>query len=474
MAKEYDVVVIGGGPGGYVAAIRASQLGLSTALVEKQKLGGTCLHSGCIPSKVLLRSAEIYQQAKNSSDYGVVISEVALDFSKVQSRKNKIIDSLLTGIQNLMRKGKIDVYDGIGRIMGPSIFSPLPGTISVEMNDGTENEMLLPKYVIIATGSRPRSIPGLEVDGEYILTSDEALQLKKLPKSMLIVGGGVIGIEWASMMSDFGVNVTVLEFAPTILPTEDKDIAKEMQQLLKKKNVTVATNAKLLPETVKKEAEHITVKAHINGEERTFCAEKMLVSVGRLANVEGIGLENTEIQIKSGYIETNEHFQTKEAHIYAIGDCIGGIQLAHVASREGIEAAEHIAGVKKDKMSRQFVPKCVYSHPEIASIGLTEADARAEGYEVKIGKFPFKGIGKALILGDSEGFVKIIADSKTNDLLGVHMIGPRVTELISEVGLAKVLDAAPWEISYAIHPHPSLSEVIGEAALAVDGAAIHT
>lgn len=474
MAKEYDVVVIGGGPGGYVAAIRASQLGLSTALVEKQNLGGTCLHSGCIPSKVLLRSAEIYQHVKNSSGYGIVTGEVALDFSKVQIRKNKIVDSLLSGIQHLMRKGKIDVYDGIGRIMGPSIFSPLPGTVSVEMNDGTENEMLLPKNVIIATGSRPRSVPGLEIDGEYIITSDEALQMENLPESLLIVGGGVIGIEWASMMSDFGVNVTVLEFASTILPTEDADIAKEMQRLLEKKGVTIATNAKLLPETVKKGAEQITVKAHINGEDRTFTAGKILLSIGRLANVEGIGLENTEIQIKSGYIEINKHFQTKEAHIYAIGDCIGGLQLAHVASREGIEAAEHIAGVKKDIVSRQFVPKCIYSHPEIASIGLTEAEARAEGYEVKIGKFPFKGIAKALILGDSDGFVKMIVDGKTNDVLGVHMIGTRVTELISEVGLAKVLDATPWEISYAIHPHPSLSEIIGEAALAVDGVAIHT
>ncbi len=474
MAKEYDVVIIGGGPGGYVAAIRASQLGLSTALVEKQGLGGTCLHSGCIPSKVLLRSAEVYQQTKNSGDYGVITSEVALDFMKVQNRKKAIVTSLLTGIEHLMKKGKIDVYNGIGRILGPSIFSPLSGTVSVEMNDGSENELLLPKNVIIATGSRPRLIPGLEIDGENILTSDEALELENLPKSLLIVGGGVIGIEWASMMSDFGVNVTVVEFAVTILPTEDEEIAKEMQRLLKKKNVTVVTNAKLLPETLVKNGEQISINANIDGVEKTFSAEKMLVCVGRLANVEGIGLENTEIIIKSGYIETNKYYQTKESHIYAVGDCIGGLQLAHVASHEGISAIEHIAGHGREGADHSSVPKCVYSNPEIASIGLTEAQARAKGYEVKIGKFPFKGIGKALILGDSDGFVKIIANSKTDDLLGVHMIGPRVTDLISEVGLAKVLDAVPWEISYAIHPHPSLSEVIGEAALAVDGAAIHS
>ena len=473
MAKEYDVVIIGGGPGGYVAAIRASQLGLSAALVEKRELGGTCLHNGCIPSKVLLRSAEVYQLAKKSEEYGVNTGAVSLNFSKIHERKNKVIDTLYKGIQQLMKKGKIDVYNGIGRIMGPSIFSPLPGTVSVEMNDGSENEMLLPKNVIIATGSRPRSFSEIDIDGEYVLTSDEALQMQSLPKSLLIVGGGVIGIEWASMMSDFGVEVTVVEFASTILPTEDEAIAKEMQRLLRKKNVTIATSTKLIPETFTKSDGQIAIKANINGNEKTFVAEKMLISIGRLANTEGIGLDNTEIQINSGYIETNEHFQTKESHIYAIGDCIGGLQLAHVASHEGIAAVEHIKGIKREHISPQMVPKCVYSNPEVASVGLTEADAGAAGYEIKIGIFPFKAIGKALILGESEGFVKIIADSKSDDLLGVHMIGPHVTDLISEAGLAKVLNAVPWEISYAVHPHPSLSEIFGEAALAVDGAAIH-
>ncbi|MBD3108078.1 dihydrolipoyl dehydrogenase [Bacillus sp. AGMB 02131] len=473
MAKEYDVVIIGGGPGGYVAAIRASQLGLSTALVEKREIGGTCLHKGCIPSKVLLRSAEVYQLAKKSEEYGVNTGAVSLNFPKMHERKNKVIDTLYKGIQQLMKKGKIDVYNGIGRIMGPSIFSPLPGTVSVEMNDGSENEMLLPKNVIIATGSRPRLFSEIDIDGEYVLTSDEALQMQSLPKSLLIVGGGVIGIEWASMMSDFGVEVTVVEFASTILPTEDEAIAKEMQRLLRKKNVMISTNTKLIPETFTKSDGQIAIKANIDGNEKTFVAEKMLISIGRLANVEGIGLENTEIQINSGYIETNEHFQTKESHIYAIGDCIGGLQLAHVASHEGIAAVEHIKGIKREYMSPAMVPKCVYSNPEVASVGLTEADARAAGYEIKIGMIPFKAIGKALILGESEGFVKIIADSKSDDLLGVHMIGPHVTDLISEAGLAKVLNAVPWEISYAVHPHPSLSEIFGEAALAIDGEAIH-
>ncbi|MFS0781011.1 dihydrolipoyl dehydrogenase [Bacillus sp. 1P06AnD] len=474
MAKEYDVVVVGGGPGGYVAAIRASQLGLKTAVVEKQKLGGTCLHKGCIPSKALLRSAEVYQQTKNSFDYGIISGDPSLDFSKVQERKEGIVTTLFNGIQHLMKKGKIDVYDGIGRILGPSIFSPMPGTISVEMNDGSENEMLIPKNVIIATGSRPRSLPGLDIDGTYVLSSDEALSLEELPKSMMIVGGGVIGIEWASMLNDFGVEVTVIEYASAILPTEDHDISKEMQRLLKKKKIKVVTNAKVLPDTVERGDSGVTVQAEVKGEIQTFTADKMLVSVGRQANIEGIGLVNTEIQTENGFIVTNDYYQTKESHIYAIGDVIGGLQLAHMASHEGITAVEHIAGENPHRLDALQVPKCVYSHPEVASVGLTEQQAKEKGYSVKIGKFPFKGVGKALVLGESDGFIKMIADAETEDLLGVHMIGPHVTDMISEAGLAKVLDATPWEISHTIHPHPSLSEAMGEVALAVEGMAIHS
>ena len=265
MSKEYDLVIIGGGPGGYVAAIRASQLGLKTAIVEKNLLGGTCLHKGCIPSKALLRSAEVFQQTQNSLEFGVISNDVTLDFSKVQNRKENIVNSLYNGIKHLMKKGKIDVYDGIGRILGPSIFSPLPGTISVEMNDGSENEMLIPKNVILATGSRPSSLPGLNIDGDKVLSSDEMLKLESLPKSLLIVGGGVIGIEWASMMSDFGVEVTVVEYASSNLPAEDHEISKELQRLLKKKNIQIVTKAKILPETISHEKEGITVKAEVNG-----------------------------------------------------------------------------------------------------------------------------------------------------------------------------------------------------------------
>ncbi|MDO8225635.1 dihydrolipoyl dehydrogenase [Bacillus cabrialesii] len=473
MATEYDVVILGGGTGGYVAAIRAAQLGLKTAVVEKEKLGGTCLHKGCIPSKALLRSAEVYRTAREADQFGVETAGVSLNFEKVQQRKQAVVDKLAAGVNHLMKKGKIDVYNGYGRILGPSIFSPLPGTISVERGNGEENDMLIPKQVIIATGSRPRMLPGLEADGEHVLTSDEALQMEELPKSIIIVGGGVIGIEWASMLHDFGVEVTVIEYADRILPTEDQDISKEMENLLKKKGIQFVTGAKVLPDTMTKTADDISIQAEKDGETVTYTAEKMLVSIGRQANIEGIGIENTDIVTENGVISVNESCQTKESHFYAIGDVIGGLQLAHVASHEGIIAVEHFVGLNPHPLDPTLVPKCIYSSHEAASVGLTEDEAKANGHNVKIGKFPFMAIGKALVYGESDGFVKIVADRDTDDILGVHMIGPHVTDMISEAGLAKVLDATPWEVGQTIHPHPTLSEAIGEAALAADGKAIH-
>ncbi|TKD70046.1 dihydrolipoyl dehydrogenase [Pseudalkalibacillus hwajinpoensis] len=473
MSEEYDLVIMGGGTGGYVAAIRASQLGLKTAIVEKRELGGTCLHRGCIPSKALLRSAEVFATAKHGEKFGVMAKEVALDFKKVQERKQSIVDQLHNGVKHLMKQGKIDVFEGFGRILGPSIFSPMPGTVSVEMNNGEENEMLIPKNVIIATGSKPRTLPGLDIDGEFVMTSDEALRMESLPSSIIIVGGGVIGIEWASMLVDFGVDVTVLEYADRIVPTEDHDISKEAHKLMKKKGIKLFTGAKVMGDSLEK-GDGVSIQAEHKGETKTFTADKMLVSVGREANVKNIGLENTTIEVEKGVIQTNEYYQTKESHIYAIGDVIGGMQLAHVASHEGITAVEHLADQNPEPIDYTMVSSCIYSSPEMASVGLTEEDAKAQGLNVKIGKFPFKAIGKALVFGESDGFVKIVADADNEDLLGVHMIGPHVTDMISEAGLAKVLDAAAWEVAHTIHPHPTLSEVIGEAALAVDGKAIHS
>lgn len=436
MAEEYDLVIMGGGTGGYVAAIRASQLGLKTAIVEKRELGGTCLHRGCIPSKALLRSAEVYATAKHGEEFGVMAKEIALDFKKVQERKQGIVDQLHKGVQHLMKQGKIDVFEGFGRILGPSIFSPMPGTVSVEMNNGEENAMLIPKNVIVATGSKPRTLPGLEIDGEYVMTSDEALRMESLPSSIIIVGGGVIGIEWASMLVDFGVDVTVVEYADRIVPTEDKDISKEAHKLMKKKGIKLFTGAKVMGDSLTID-NGVSIDAEHEGETKTFTADKMLVSVGREANVKNIGLENTTIEVDKGVIQTNEYYQTKESHIYAIGDVIGGMQLAHVASHEGITAVEHLADQNPEPIDYTMVSSCIYSSPEMASVGLTENQAKEQGHNIKVGKFPFKAIGKALVFGESDGFVKIVADADNEDLLGVHMIGPHVTDMISEAGLAK-------------------------------------
>ncbi|POZ55913.1 Dihydrolipoyl dehydrogenase [Lysinibacillus sphaericus] len=474
MAQNYDVVILGGGTGGYVAAIRAAQLGLKTAIVERERLGGTCLHKGCIPSKALLRSAEVYRMAnKTASEFGVEITGVTLQFNKVQARKQAIVEQLSQGVNTLMKKGKIDVYEGTGRILGPSIFSPMPGTISVEMRNGEENEMLVPTNVVIATGSKPRGMAGLTVDGKYVMNSDHALQMEALPTSLLIVGGGVIGIEWASMLCDFGVAVTVIEYGPTILPAEDADIVKEVTKQLENRGVRIVTNARLNTDSFKIENDNVYISAKLQDNEERFEAQKLLLCVGREANIHGIGIENTDIEIDNGFIQVRDSYQTKESHMYAIGDVIGGLQLAHVASHEGLCAIEHIATGKVAPLNVLQVPKCVYSFPEVASIGLTESAARENGHVLKIGKFPFKAIGKALVNGESDGFVKIIADEKTDDILGIHMVGPHVTDLIGEASLAKLLDATPWEISQAIHPHPSLNEVLVESALAVDKRAIH-
>ncbi|WP_248925322.1 dihydrolipoyl dehydrogenase [Paenibacillus hamazuiensis] len=472
MTHTYDIVVLGGGTGGYVAAIRAAQLGRTVAVVEKDKLGGTCLHRGCIPSKSLLRSAEVYATMKESESYGISTSGVELHFPKVQERKSGIVEQIHKGVQYLMKKHKIDVFSGNGRVIGPSIFSPRSGAVSVEQADG-EIVTLVPQHLIIATGSRPRSLPGLSIDGTHVLTSDEALELESLPESIVIIGGGVIGVEWASMLNDFGVDVTVVEYADRLVPTEDADVSKELLRLLKKRGVKVLTQAKVIAETVTAAEGAVTLKVEQQGELKELAAEKVLVSVGREANVEGIGLENTDVKIDKGFIRVNEFMQTAESHIYAIGDVIGGLQLAHVASHEGIIAVEHICGHNPEAMEAHRVPRCVYTRPEIASVGWTEEQAKERGFDVKTAKVSFKPLGKALVYGENDGFVKVIADKSTNDILGVHMIGPHVTDYISEAALAQFLNATPWEVGQTIHPHPTLSELIAEAMLAVDGQSIN-
>ncbi|WP_462413699.1 dihydrolipoyl dehydrogenase [Neobacillus sp. Marseille-QA0830] len=471
MEFHYDVIILGGGTGGYVAAIRASQLGLRVAIIEKEKLGGTCLHRGCIPSKSLLRSAEIYAQTKDLEEYGILADHISFDFQKIQERKKLIVEQLYRGVQYLMQKGKIDVLQGIGKIVHSNPQTDTAIVMNVYSNNGEVREVTA-KHVIIATGASPRSLPGLEADGEGILYSDHALELETLPSSVVIVGGGVIGIEWASLFADFGVHVTVVEAMDRILPLEDKEISKEAQRLLRKKGIKFFTNAKLQPDPVV-DGNLVEMVIEFNGNQKLLSAEKVLLSIGRKANTDQIGLENTVITIKNGFIETNDFYQTSDPRIYAIGDVIGGLQLAHVASHEGILAVEHLTGKEPHPLDYSSVPKCIYSHPQISSVGLTEDEALAKGFSIKVGKFPFKAIGKALVQGDTDGFAKVLFDRDSNRLLGVHMVGPNVTELISEAGLAKFLQATQLELAYTIHPHPTLSEVFGETVLASEGVPIH-
>ncbi|MHA0855532.1 dihydrolipoyl dehydrogenase [Paenibacillus sp. CMAA1364] len=471
MAISCDIAILGGGTGGYVAAIRAAQLGKDVVIIEEDKLGGTCLHRGCIPSKSLLRSAEVYADILDSESYGIETMGATLNFSKVQQRKIDIVEQLHQGVQYLMRKNKIRIIHGKGRVTGPSIFSPQSGAVAVELSDG-EMETVLSSHLIMATGSRPRTLPGLERDGVHILSSDDALVMEQLPQSMIIIGGGAIGVEWASMLSDFGVQVTLVEAANHLLPQEDEDISKELTKIFDRRGITVLTGSTIIADSYKMNDGVITVDVQQRETVTSLTAEKLLVSIGRQANIENIGIENTDIRTNKGCIAVNAYMQTGEGHIYAIGDVIGGVQLAHAASHEGIAAVNHIVGDSVTPYSSHLIPRCVYTRPEVASVGYTQKECVEQGIEVKVGQFPFQANGKSLVQGSKDGFVKVVADAKTNDILGVQMIGAHVTELISEAALAQVLNATPWEVSQTIHPHPTLSEILGEAMLAVDGLAL--
>lgn len=468
--SNFDVVVLGGGTGGYVAAIRGAQLGLKVALVEKEKVGGTCLHRGCIPSKAYLRSAEVLHHFKHSKEFGIKAGEFELDFPAVFARKEKIVNNLHKGVQGLLKKNGVTVYSGTGALVPPSIFSP-NGLVSVMV--GEQQELLEFNKIILATGSRPKTM-GMPIDGHHIMTSDEALARETLPKSVIIIGGGVIGMEWASIYQDFGVEVTVLEFLPRILALEDEEVGLELDKQMRRRKVNIITGAAVQPDSVKVENGEVSLNAKVGDEVRRFTAEAVLVSVGRDPVTTNLGLENREkVKFgKGGFIEIDGYCRTGDSNLYAIGDVTGG-GLAHVAAHQGIIAMEHIKGLDPHAFEMHKVSRCVYTRPEVASVGYSEAQAKELGYEVKVGKFPFRGIGKALVHGEIDGFAKIIADAKTGDLLGVAMIGPDVTNYISEAGLAMVLNASAWEIGQTIHPHPTLSEILGEAALAVEGRAIH-
>ncbi|TDM42134.1 dihydrolipoyl dehydrogenase [Macrococcoides goetzii] len=466
---ETDLLILGGGTGGYVAAIHAAKKGMNVIIVEKDKMGGTCLHRGCIPTKALLRSAEIYDTMKAADSYGIETEgNMAVNFLKVQQRKAEIIEQLHQGVEGLCKKNKIQIIRGEGAILGPSIFSPVSGAVAVTFKDSDEEEVIIvPKKVIIATGSSPRTLPGVTIDEQYVLSSNGMLELESLPERIAIIGGGVIGVEWASLLNSFGVDVTIIEYADRLVINESKAVSKALEKSFKNRGIKIITNAAVASTEVN--GEQVTVKVK-DMDDQTF--DKVMLAVGRAPNVNGIGLQNTSVKFDDKGIEVNEYYQTTESHIYAIGDCINTLQLAHVASKEGELAVDHICNEAVETLNYTNVPKCTYTSPEIASVGYNASNV-PEGMKVKVGKFNFAGNGKALIHGHAEGFIEVIRDEGTDDLVGVSIIGPNATDLIAEASTSIYLNATPLELGQAVHAHPTMAETLMEAALDTYGLAIH-
>lgn len=464
MAK-YDLVIIGSGPGGYVAAIRAAQWGLKTAVVEKDPfLGGTCLHVGCIPTKVFLHHADIYDYFKRAKEFGFEVKGVSVNWPAMLARKDKIVKKHSGGIALLFRKHKIDSITGWGRIAGP-------GRVSVE-KDGKTTE-LETTYTMLATGSEARTIPGVEIDGKTILTNREILDLSAIPKSLVVVGAGAVGVEFASIFRTFGAEVTVLEMLPRIVPLEDEEISAELEKSFKKKGIRIETGAKV--SSVKKDAKGATVAfTDKAGKQQTIAAEKVLIGVGRRPLTENIGLEKTKAKVERGFVHANGYLETDEPKLFAIGDIVAGLPLlAHAASMEGIIAVGRMTGKDVQPFDKRRCPNATYCEPQIGSVGLTEKQAREAGYDVKTGKFPFIGNSKATILGMHEGFIKVVAEAKYGEILGVHAIGPLTTEILAEPTAALGLEATLDDMAATIHAHPTVWEAMGDAFNSVRGVAIN-
>ncbi len=474
-SNDFELVVLGAGTGGYAAAFRAAQLGLKVALVDEDKIGGTCLHRGCIPTKALLESAAFAEQIRHAGDFGLTLpGEAGIDYAAMAARRDAVVKRMWTGLKSLVGKNKVTWIDGRGRLEGPNKIR-----VSQPGEDGTPGKggerVLQATDVIVATGSRVKSLPGLKPDGKRIVTSDDVLTMTTLPKDIVIVGAGAVGVEFASMFSDIGVKVILLEYAPQIVPLEDGEVSKVVERSFAKRGMTVMTSARFDAAAVSVEKDGICLMVGPEGKEpQEVRAEMLLVATGRAANIEDIGLETTKVETDKGVIKVNGRMRTKEPHVYAIGDVIGGLWLAHTAAHEGLIAAHVIAGASDvHEMDYTKQPRATYCRPEIASIGLTEELVKAAGTPYKVGKVPFQAIAKAIIGGEYEGFAKVIASTENGDTLGVHIVGPHATDLIAEASLAFELDATPWEIGGATHAHPTLSEVIGEAAMAVDGRSIN-
>ncbi|MDG1798639.1 MAG: dihydrolipoyl dehydrogenase [Flavobacteriales bacterium] len=460
---NYDVIVLGSGPGGYVTAIRASQLGLKTAVIEKESLGGVCLNWGCIPTKALLKSANVYEYINHADDYGIKISGHKADFTAVVKRSRDVAEKMSGGVQFLMKKNKIDVIMGTGKVLSGK-------QIEVTDKDG-KIDTYSGKHIIIATGARSRQLPNLVQDGKQIIGYRDAMVLPKMPKKMVIVGSGAIGVEFAYFYNAMGVDVTIVEYLPNIVPVEDIDVSKQLEKIFKKKGMNIMTNSSV--ENVEKSSKGCKVSVKTSkGEEMIEC-DIVLSAVGIQPNIENIGLEETGIVVDAGKIVVDEYYQTNLPGYYAIGDVVAGQALAHVASAEGITCVEKIAGHHPEPIDYNNIPGCTYCSPEIASVGMTEKAAKEAGYELKIGKFPFSASGKASAAGHNDGFIKLIFDSKYRELLGGHMIGANVTEMIAEIVALRKLETTGQELIKTIHPHPTMSEAIMEAAAAAYGEVIH-
>ena len=461
----YDLIVIGSGPGGYSAAVRAGQYGLKTAVIEKDgKLGGTCLHVGCIPTKALLHTAELWSFTQHAEDEGISLSNPTLNYPKVVERKNGIVTKHAKGVEFLMKKNKVEVIKGFGKLLGGG---------KVEVTGDMGVTVLEAKYILIATGSSARMIPGLEPDADKILTNIEILNMKAIPKSLAVIGAGAVGVEFGSMFKRFGADVSIFEMLPRLVPVEDEEVSKELERVFKKQKIRVETGAKC--ENIERTATGVKMSVTLaNGKVEVVEAEKLLVAVGRAPNTNKIGLENTKVKVERGFVHTNGFQQTDEPGVYAIGDIVAGMpQLAHAASAEGMIAVGHMAGKNVTPIKRNRIPGATYTEPGIGSVGLTEAQAKAAGYKVKVGKFPFTGNSKATILGSHDGFVKVVSDEKYGEILGVHIIGPQAYELISEAVTAMEAEATVETMMSVVHAHPTLYEALGEGFQSVYGLAIN-
>jgi dihydrolipoamide dehydrogenase len=463
-SEIFDLIVVGGGPGGYVTAIRAAQLGMATALVEREHLGGICLNWGCIPTKALLRTAEIYRNIQHADDFGLKVEGVSFDVEKIVARSRGIATQLSGGVAHLLKKNKVTVFDGEGRLDGK-------GEITVSKDGEIVNE-LSAKNIILATGARARALPGLEPDGKLIWTYKEAMVPDVMPKSLLVVGSGAIGIEFASFYRALGAEVTVVEVLPRVLPVEDEDISAFAHKAFEADGMTIMTSATVTK--LDKGKDNVTATVEADGKSTSITVDRVILAVGIVGNVEGLGLEGTGVEVDRTHIVIDEWCRTGEPGVFAIGDVAGPPWLAHKASHEGIICVEKIAGVEGvHPLDTGRIPGCTYCHPQVASVGLTEAAAIAAGHDVRVGKFPFAGNGKAIALGETEGLVKTVFDAKTGELLGAHMIGAEVTELIQGYAIAKTLETTEADLMHTVFPHPTLSEMMHESVLDAYGRVIH-